>query len=268
MIPKIIHYVWLGGEELPNEAKKCIESWKKFCPDYVIKEWNESNFPINQYLYAAEAFQKKKWAFVSDVVRLYALVTEGGIYLDTDVELVSSLNEFLTEIAFSGFESDMGVPTGLMGCECGYSLFKDLLDEYENIHFIRENGSLDLTTNVTRITKACLKKGLIQNNQKQTIAGFTLYPKEYFCPINLKSGKLETTQNTKAIHWFAGSWKSEREKQIYQKARRIRSKFGIIGNMCAFLYEKMAITFYILKTGSLSELVLRFKDYCKKNKVD
>lgn len=261
MIPKIIHYVWLGGNELPDDALKCIESWKKFCPDYQIKEWNEENFPIEEYTYAKEAYANKKWAFVSDVARLYALVTEGGIYMDTDVEVISSLDEFLTDKAFSGFESDMGVPTGLMACEAGHPFFKTLLEEYETAHFIRPDGSLDLTTNVTRITNACLREGLVLNNQKQTIAGFTLYPKDYFCPLSHENGKLEKTENTVAIHWFAGSWKSSEEKANHLKAMAIRKKLGIIGSPIAFAYEKAFKVTYILKTGSFSELFTRTKNY-------
>ena len=266
MIPKIIHYVWLGGNPLPEDAKKCIASWKKFCPDYKIIEWNEDNFPKENYPYALEAYNAKKWAFASDVARLYALVTMGGIYMDTDVEIVSSLDMFLNNKAFSGFESDMGVPTGLMACEPDHPFFKDLLMEYEQEHFIRSDGSYDLTTNVTRITNACVKAGLILNNKKQTIKGFTLYPKDYFCPLDHVSGALERTANTVAIHWFSGSWKSKEEKDNHSKAMKIRERHKIIGKFLAFVYEKAFKVKYILKTGSFSELATRTKNYLKKRR--
>ena len=266
MIPKRIHYVWFGRNPLPADAQKCIESWKKYCPDYEIKEWNEDNFPIKDYPYAQEAYNAKKWAFVSDVARLHALVAEGGVYMDTDVEIIASIDPFLSNAAFSGFESDMGVPTGLMACEPDHPFFKDLLMEYEQAHFIRSDGSYDLTTNVTRITNACVKAGLILNNEKQTIKGFTLYPKDYFCPLDHVSGALERSSNTVAIHWFAGSWKSKEEKENHSKAMVIRKRHKIIGKSLAFVYEKAFKVKYILKTGSLSELATRTKNYLKKKR--
>ena len=111
MIPKIIHYCWFGGKPLPELAQKCIASWKKYCPDYEIKEWNESNFNLNSCDYVREAYEAKKWAFITDYVRLYAMVTEGGIYMDTDVEVIKPLDPFLKHKAFSGFEDEVSIPT-------------------------------------------------------------------------------------------------------------------------------------------------------------
>ena len=119
MIPKIIHYCWFGRGEMPPLAKKCIKSWKKYCPDYEIKEWNEDNFDLDMYPYAREAYDNRKFAFVTDVVRLYAIYTEGGIYMDTDVEVLKPLDSFLKHIAFSGYENDTLVPTGIMASEKG-----------------------------------------------------------------------------------------------------------------------------------------------------
>ena len=116
MIPKKIHYCWFGGNPLPPLAKKCIASWKKYCPDYEIKEWNETNFDVNALAYTREAFEARKWAFITDVVRLQALVTEGGIYMDTDVEVLKPLDSLLQYEAVSGFESETQIPTGLMAC--------------------------------------------------------------------------------------------------------------------------------------------------------
>ena len=130
MIPKIIHYCWFGGNPLSDLAQKCIDSWKKYCPDYEIKEWNESNFDLNSCDYVREAYQAKKWAFVTDYVRLYAMVTEGGIYMDTDVEVIRPLDSFLSNRAFSGFEDETNIPTGIMACEKGFPLFEELLEEY------------------------------------------------------------------------------------------------------------------------------------------
>lgn len=266
MIPRIIHYVWFGRNPLPEEAKKNIISWKKYCPGYTIIEWNEDNFPLEKYLYAKEAYEAKKWAFVSDVARLYALVKQGGIYMDTDVEVIAPLDKFLNNRAFSGFESNMGVSTGIMACEAEHPFFRNLLKEYKTAHFVNADGILDLTTNVTRITNACVRAGLKLNNKKQTIADFTLYPKDYFCPLSHDSGNLEKTNNTTTIHWFAGSWKTDEEKNNHKRAVEIRNKHKYIGKPIAFIYEKIFKIRYILKYGSLTELFTRTKNYFSKQR--
>lgn len=211
-IPKIIHYVWFGRNPLPELAKKCIDSWKKYCPDYEIIEWNEDNFDINYCTYVKEAYEAKKWAFVSDVARLYALVNYGGIYMDTDVEVLKPLDELLKYEAVSGFETEHSIPTGLMAACKGHRLFDELLHEYDTIHFKKQDGSLDVTTNVTRITNTCLKYGFKPNNQLQTVNGFTLLPKDYLCPKDYITKKVNITNNTMVIHHFDGSWLSEEAK--------------------------------------------------------
>ena len=209
MIPKIIHYCWFGGNPLPEDAKYYISSWKKYLPDYTIKEWNESNFDLNSNNYVREAYDVKKWAFITDYVRLYALSTEGGIYMDTDVEVLRSLDELLNEKGFSGFERFDAVQTGIMASEKNHPFINELLHEYDNIHFVNENGKLDLTTNVVRITNTAQKNGLVLNNEKQIVRDFTFYPKDYFCPKNPRTYEVELTTNTYTIHHFAGSWVSE-----------------------------------------------------------
>ena len=225
MIPKIIHYCWFGGKPLSKLTKKCIKSWKKYCPDYQIIEWNETNFDVNCNPYVKEAYQAKKWAFVSDVARLHALVSMGGIYMDTDVELLKPLNDFLSLEAFSGFESEDKIPTGLMASEKGQVLFQELLNDYNEASFYNEDGTLNLTTNVVRITNVCLKYGLILNNQKQTVNGFTLFPSEYFCPKNIHTGDIVITQNTYAIHYFDGSWLPARKRFIVRLQKLFGYKF-------------------------------------------
>ncbi len=205
MIPKKIHYCWFGGNPLSNEAKCCIKTWKKYLPEYEIIEWNEQNFDVKCNDYVREAYKSKKWAFITDYVRLYVLYTMGGIYMDTDVEVLKSLDVFLNDKGFSGFENERSVPTGIMGAEKGNLLIKRLLDGYNNRHFLI-NGEMDLSTNVESITNYCVSRGLLLNNSLQEIDDFKFYPKEYFCPKNSQTLELNLTKNSYTIHHFAGSW--------------------------------------------------------------
>lgn len=220
-IPKIIHYCWFGGNPLPDLALKCIESWKKFCPDYEIIEWNESNFDLELNDYAREAYQAKRWAFVSDVARLYALVNYGGIYMDTDVEVIRPLDDLLLYEAVSGFESETRIPTGLMACGKDNKMFREFLDDYIDKHFIRSDGTLDLTTNVQRITDICLKYGLKPNNTKQCVNGLTLLPRDYLCPKDYETGETQLTSNTYTIHHFDGSWFTDEDRYVMRLKRKI-----------------------------------------------
>lgn len=222
-IPKIIHYCWFGKNPLPEEAKKCIATWKKYCSDYEIIEWNEKNFDINYNPYVKEAYQVRKWAFVSDVARLYALVAFGGIYMDTDVEVIKPLDDLLIYEAVSGFESETQIPTGLMACQANQTMFREFLSDYETAHFIRPDGSMDLTTNVTRITKRCLQYGLRENNTLQTINGFTLLPKDYLCPKDHRTKEIHLTKNSYTIHHFDGSWLGEEEKFVLKTKEKLGS---------------------------------------------
>ena len=219
MIPKIIHYCWFGGKPLPEDAKRYIESWKKFCPDYEIYEWNEQTFDINAVSYVREAYEAKKWAFVTDYVRLYALSTVGGIYMDTDVEVLKNLDVFLNNKGFSGFERVDAVPTGIMAAEKENMFIHELLHEYDAIHFLKEDGTLDLTTNVVRITNTAKKYGLKLNNKLQTVNDFTFYPKDYFCPKSSRTLEINLTENSYTIHHFAGSW--DTENRFRQTVKRI-----------------------------------------------
>lgn len=213
MIPKIIHYCWFGGNPLPKSAEKCIKSWKKYCPDYEIIEWNESNFDINSNRYVREAYENKKYAFVTDFVRLYAMYNYGGIYMDTDVEVLKPLDCFLNNHAFSGFESNEYIPTGLMASEKEFPLFEELLKYYENRAFVNSDGSFDTTTNTVIITNACKNRGLVLNNEFQVVDGFALYPKDYFCVKNTHTGIIEKTQNSFSIHHFNATWNTKEERQ-------------------------------------------------------
>lgn len=214
MIPKIIHYCWFGRNPLPDSAKYYIQTWRKYCPDYQIKEWNEDNFDLNTNQYVKEAYEAKKWAFITDYVRLYVLFNEGGVYMDTDVEVLKNLDAFLLEPGFSGFERDDAVPTGIMASEAGNPFIGELLSEYDEIHFLKPDGSMDLTTNVVRITNAAVRHGLKLDNSKQTVDDFTFYPKDYFCPKSSRTLELKLTPNSATIHHFDGSWDTDEKKKL------------------------------------------------------
>lgn len=231
-IPKTIHYCWFGKNPKNDLAIKCIESWKKHCPGYKIVEWNESNFDINCNPYVKEAYEAKKWAFVTDYVRLFAIVNEGGIYMDTDVEVLKPLDPFLVEEGFSGFEDQKNVPTGIMGCRKNNKTFKSFLDYYNGRHFRRDNGTLDLTTNVTTITNYCKKIGLVENNSLQHLPGITLYPTDFFCPKDHKTGIVNITDNTYTIHHFSGSWLPDKSRKYKELNKKLANKFGkTLGNI-------------------------------------
>ena len=209
MIPKIIHYCWFGGKELPELAQKCIATWKEKCSDYQIMRWDETTFDIESVAYVKEAYENKKFAFVADYVRLWAIYNYGGIYMDTDVEVYKPIDEFLYEYAFSGFESYTDISTAIMAGEQHLPIYKELLDYYLDKHFVKENGELDLTTNVTIITEIFETKGLKRNNTKQTIGGYTFFPKGYFSPND--KDRLYRKEQIYTVHHFAGSWLPEEE---------------------------------------------------------
>ena len=227
-IPKIIHYCWFGRGPKPELAEKCIASWKKYCPDYTIKEWNEENFDLDSNLYVRQAYDSRKFAFVTDYVRLYALYHEGGIYMDTDVEVLKPLDIFLKHQAFSSFENNNKIPTGLMAAEAGNLWIKDLLDEYTDLAFLDAEGNMDLTTNVERITNLTLRKyGLNPVSSYQDLADgiVTMYPHDYFFPKDWQTGNINLTESSHTIHHFAGSWHTGKEKAQAEKNRVLREKY-------------------------------------------
>ncbi|MCE9473683.1 glycosyltransferase family 32 protein [Bacteroides fragilis] len=213
MIPKKIHYCWFGKGKMPELALKCIESWRVNLPDYELKEWNENSFDINSNFYVKEAYESRKFAFVTDYVRLYALYTEGGIYMDTDVEVLKNLDSFLDLPAFSGFEDNVHIPTGIMAAEKGSVWAGWQLKYYDDRHFLLPDGTLDLTTNVEIIGRLMGEKGFILRNGLYNFQNIiTIFPRDYFCPKSHTTGKIELTQNTYTIHHFAGSWKSTSDR--------------------------------------------------------
>lgn len=207
MIPKIIHYCWFGGKPKPKDVIRFIDTWKKCLPDYFIKEWNESNYDIQGACnYVKEAYKKGKFAFVSDYVRIYALYTEGGIYLDTDVEVINSYSALLSYHAFIGLETTNQVATCVIAGERHFPLFKHILNYYHRRNFIDSNGHLDITPNPVIITKIIKDQyGDIEGNTYLNKEIF-IAPQDYFSPKSFETGLVNITNNTISIHHFQATW--------------------------------------------------------------
>ena len=225
MIPKRIHYCWFGKAEKPKLAKKCIESWKKYCPDYEIIEWNEDNFDVNLNAYTKWCYENKKYAFLSDYVRLWVVNQNGGVYFDTDVELIRNINFLLDDQAFFGFETEensadnsenMALNTGLaFGSVATGLALQEMLREYEPLL----DGKHGVVMCPKLNTEALVKLGLKRNGLYQKFLWGTVYPKEYFNPYESTTGRVNITKNTVSIHWYMGSCLS-----LYQKLRSTISK--------------------------------------------
>lgn len=226
MIPKVIHYCWFGHNPLPPLALKCIESWKKFLPDYEIKEWNEENFDVNIIPYTAEAYKAKKYAFVSDYARFWILYHYGGLYFDTDVEVIRPLDDIIARGPFMGCEMDaqpgattIGVNPGLgLGVNPGLGLYKQLLDYYEPLHFDPEHITITIVGHTTQVLRTM---GLQEVNDIQQVGGVYIYPSEYFNPINIVTHRLHITANTRSIHHYAASWEDKKECALKTAFRNI-----------------------------------------------
>lgn len=227
MIPKTIHYCWFGRGELPQVAERCIQSWKRLLPDYEIIRWDEDSFDISSNKYVKQAYDAKKYAFVSDYVRLYAIYTCGGIYMDTDVEVLRNLDVFLSNEAFSGFENVFAVPTGIMAGEKGLNVYSDLLSWYDENDFLLPDGSMNLTTNVSTITSYFVQRGLKQNNTMQVIDGFAFYPNIVFCPYKHEIGSKYFHQDTYTIHHKDGSWMTDNLRRIGKTGIKARASLHL-----------------------------------------
>lgn len=239
MIPKIIHYCWFGRGEMPKLIKKCIKSWKKFCPDYEIMLWNEDSFDINSTIWTKQAYESKKYAFVSDYVRLKALHEYGGIYLDTDVELIQPLDELLSLNAFSGFESGTTVQTGVIGSIKEHEVIKRWLSHYDNKSYI-VNGEPIMEPNVSFITDDLISRGLIMDDSLQVIDGMTIYPQTWFAPLSVVSIEKKITQNTHAIHHFTSTWRTDKAKKDFARVRRHQTKWYRFFEKLRYLPNRLA----------------------------
>lgn len=236
MIPKTIHYCWFGGNSLPKSAVKCIASWRKYLPDYEIREWNEKNFDVTMSRYTAEAYQAKKYAYVSDYVRFWVLYRYGGLYFDVDVEIIRTIDDIIARGPFMGCESaahlgtaplSLCVAPGLgMGITVNHDLIKALLNIYDSLSFEKENTNRKkgiYKTVVSYTTELFVKRGLRNTSEVQCVDGVYIYPKEYFNPLE-HINQLKITDNTRSIHWYDGTWQPRRYKMLRGIVRMIGPK--------------------------------------------
>lgn len=213
MIPKKIHYIWLGGKPFPKLVTKCINSWRKFCPDYEIIRWDESNINLDCCSYCRKAYDAKKFAFASDALRFHILKEHGGIYLDIDVELIKNLNNLLNSPAFCGFENEKYVAPGLIfGSEQNGKVVDDMIKYYSTLEFEDYKDDRNLLTICAIVTEYLKEKGLQFSGQIETLEDIVVYPKDYFCPKSMSDGKIRKTSNTYAIHHYLSSWATKRSK--------------------------------------------------------
>ena len=244
MIPKIIHYCWFGNSAMPPLLLKCIESWKTYCPNYEIMRWDESNYDYTKHPYMYEAYKAKKWSFVSDYARLDIICQYGGIYLDTDVELIKNLDSLLDCEGFVGFSVDKKlIATGLgFAAVKGQEMISQMRAVYDNLDFINPDGTHNLQSCPYYNTLTFTKNGLIQDNTFQVIKGICVYPNDYLCPISGTENKLEITDNTYSIHHFTALWYDKKTRlwsilikntarflgaSLFSKIRRIKMRFSI-----------------------------------------
>lgn len=241
MIPKIIHYCWFGKNPKPALAEKCIKSWKRYCSDYKLIEWNEDNFNISSApLYVRQAYESKKWAFVTDYVRLKVVYDHGGIYMDTDVEVKKSLDSLLYHSAYFGFEDGIHIATGLgFGAIKGHPILQELMNDYDQIPFLLDNGNFDNEPCPSRNTKIFLQHGLQQNDSKQILYNdILILPSIYLCPLSYQTGTRRFSYKTFSIHWFDASWICEEDK-AYMKAKIKRERIDSFIHLPNRLFRRL-----------------------------
>jgi len=239
-IPKKIHYCWLGRNPKPKSVLKCIESWKKFCPDYEIIEWNEDNLDISSHLYSKQAYDVKAWAFATDYFRLWIVYTHGGIYLDTDVQIIKPLDPLLENKAFMGFETEVHIASGLgFGAEAGSPFLAENMKIYENLSYINEDGTYNRLPAPEYSTKVAQAYGLANDTGDiQTVLDLTCYPREYFAPKDYLTGRLCVTKNTYSIHHYDSTWFTE-EEQAQRKHDLLVSKLRYITYIPRAMAERL-----------------------------
>lgn len=228
MIPKIIHYCWFGGKPKPTSVLRCIDSWRKYCPDYEVKEWNEGNFDVYVLPYTRDAYQAGKYAFVSDVARFWVLYQEGGVYFDTDVEVIRPIDDLVERGAFMGWEKadalgNMHVAPGLgLAAPKHFPFYKEVLDGFASLPYYLENGQWNPYTMIPLVTDLLKQKGLRVDGTFQNVNVINIYPADYLCPMDSLTGKIELTDNTHTIHHYSMSWLPKSSQWRVKVMRHIR----------------------------------------------
>ena len=232
MIPRTIHYCWFGGKPLTPLARKCIDSWRRFLPTFEIRQWDEDSFDVNAHPYTRDAYRAGKYAFVSDYARFKILYGQGGLYFDTDVEVIRPMDDILEKGPFMGFELDgadgrMAVNPGLgLAAEPGMELFREILEQYDSMSFFAPDGTMDAYTMIPMVTELLARKGLTGNAGIEEVAGIRVYPASWFNPYDDATGQLKKTADTRTIHWYAKSWcPPEAKSRVFLK-RMIRRILG------------------------------------------
>lgn len=241
MIPKIIHYCWFGGEPKPKSVLRCIRSWQKYCPDFEIREWTEKDFDVTQHEFTRQAYEAKAWGFVTDYIRLWAIYHYGGIYMDTDVQVLKDLTPLLEHGAYVGFERDEYVNLGHgFGAEKGHPFVKAHLEMYDTIRFVNDDGTLDKTP-IPHHTTRCLRAFGMQDDTGvvQQLGDIAVYPRDYFSPKSFATGILTLTPNTYSIHQFDASWfddtRQEEKLARWKRAQRKARKAWLKKCLCCVL---------------------------------
>lgn len=230
MIPKVIHYCWFGNGEKPKSVIKCMESWKAHCPDYKIVEWNESNFDVNMCEFTQKAYSQRKFAFVSDVARLVAIQKQGGIYVDTDVEIIKNMDCLLDNKGFIGFENNNYVNSGqIIAGEENNQMIAQMIEHYKNIKLKENEPPYSFISCPIINTQILLDNGLQKTGKKQVIEDMTVYPVDYFNPLNSATNKLSKTDNTYSIHWYSQSWMPA---SLRLKSKLTKIAHRILGEDC------------------------------------
>lgn len=217
MIPKLIHYCWFGRNPLPKSALKCINSWREFFPDYEIKEWNEDNFDVHSIPYTAEAYEAKKYAFVSDYARFWILYHHGGVYFDTDVEVIKPMDDIISRGPYMGIEVETTVDgisplvnPGLgIAVEPGHEVYKKMMDYYSSVHYMIDGEVVKHETVVPATTRILVESGMKFHNELQQVDGIWVYPRDYFNPLDSLTGRLRKSENTRSIHWYSATWRDQ-----------------------------------------------------------
>lgn len=256
MIPKIIHYCWFGGGKMSKLQLKCIESWKKFCPDYEIKEWNEKNYDVRKVPYIEEAYEAEKMAFVSDYARLDIVQEYGGIYLDTDVEIIKEIDHLLEHSCFLAAEKDGVVATGLgFGAEKGHPCIKKMLEQYEGAHFKLGKDVYDTLPCPHRNTEPLKKMGYSDKSEIQVINDAVIYPPEYFCPLSYDTGIMNITEKTLTIHHYNASWISEEERCIEEEMEQYSKKHSAFWCFVHKNFYEYKITYHTKSIKTFGEFL-------------